>query len=55
MKPLKNVAGSKMISKNEQKQINGGIVDNLKCSEAYPECPPGYGCVWRTGRCVWGA
>ena len=55
MKNLKSLKASKILSKNTQKSINGGIPDTYKCSWANPTCPPGYGCNWSTGTCIWGA
>lgn len=49
MKDLKNLKGAKMISKNEQRTIKGGVI--YRCvTEA--DCPEGYGCL--RGICVWG-
>lgn len=55
MKNLKMLKGAKLIQKTSQKSINGGIDDKLTCSKLNPTCPPGYGCAWSIGRCVYGA
>ena len=52
MKDLKNLNGAKVISKNEQKSIKGGVV-YIYCDDDNP-CPIGFICMMGPfgGRCV---
>ena len=45
LKSILNVQGAQGLSKNEQKEINGGmIVQQLGCGTPESSCPPGYCC-----------
>ena len=53
MKDLKKIKGAKILSKNEQKSIKGGIAPVIVCDDNNP-CPIGYLCLmgaW-SGICV---
>jgi len=50
MKDLKNLKGAKMLSKNDQRSIKGGI---MICDIYNHPCPEGYYCDWRNVSSGW--
>lgn len=43
MKDLKNFKGAKMLSKNDQRSIKGGVI---QCDKFGHDCRPGFYCDW---------
>jgi len=56
MKDLKNLKGAKMLSKNEQRSIKGGLLKFIDCNSD-SDCPANYCCQYLTSErniCVLG-